>query len=194
VKIRDYRGLLAVFVAGAIGISLLCSVSGMAIQDLNASGTAGAFQPENIVDSAVNNLNTAGALTLQAIAEFIPTATRTLRPTSTSSPSATLALMTPTAFRFPTLSEPTRTRRPRRDPTKTSVPPPTRTPVPTWTNSPIPTNTLRPTDIPPSPTDIPPSPTDIPPSPTDIPPSPTDIPPSPTTGIPITGATETPMP
>jgi hypothetical protein len=188
VKIRDYRGLLAVFVAGAIGISLLCSVSGMAIQDMNASGTAGAFQPENIVDSAVNNLNTAGALTLQAIAEFIPTATRTLRPTITSSPSATLALMTPTAFRFPTLSEPTRTRRPRPTliPTRTAAPPPTNTLIPSPTNTPIPPT---PTDTP-----VPPSPTD-PPTPTDIPPSPTDIPPdTPTSGIPITGATETLMP
>ena len=146
VKIRDYRGLLAVFVAGAIGISLLCSVSGMAIQDLRQSTTALALQPADIVNAAVSNLNTAGALTMQAFAELIPTSTPTLRPTHTvTSFPTTVAPLIPTAFRFPTSSEPTRTRRPRPThiPTSTAVPP-TRTPIPP-TNTPVPTATDAPT-------------------------------------------------
>lgn len=171
-KIRDYRGLLAVFVAGALGISLLCSVSGMAIQDLNESTTAVALAPGDIVDAAVSNLNTAGALTKQAFAELIPTSTPTLRPTITSSPKATVAPITPTVFRFPTSSEPTRTRRPRPDPTKTEIPP-TRTPVPTWTDSPVPpTDTPTDTSTPiPPPTD---TDTPIPPPPDTDTPEPTE--------------------
>jgi hypothetical protein len=169
VKIRDYRGLLAVFVAAALGISLLCSVSGMAIQDLNESTTAVALQPADIVEAAVSNLNTAGALTKQAFAELIPTSTATLRPTQTAT--STVAPLTPTVFKFPTVQEPTRTRRPRPDPSNTSVPPPdTPLPPPTRTPTPIPpTDTLPPptatdTDIPPTDTDIPPTDTDIPPT------------------------------
>jgi hypothetical protein len=158
VKIRDYRGLLAVFVAGAIGISLLCSVSGMAIEDLRQSTTALALQPADIVNAAVSNLNTAGALTMQAFAELIPTSTPTLRPTHTVTSFPTTVAPLPTAFRFPTSSEPTRTRRPRptRIPTGTAVPP-TLTPVPTATDAPtatlvdtvtpIDTETLIPTPI-----------------------------------------------
>jgi len=177
VKIRDYRGLLAVFVAAALGIGLLCSVSGMAIQDLNESTTGVDLAPGDIVDAAVSNLNTVGALTMQAFAELIPTSTPTRPPTITSSPSITVTPLTPTAFRFPTVSEPTRTRRPRPDPTNTPVPP-TRTAVPpTRTDTPVPTNTLRPTN---TPTDIPPSPTDTQ-EPTNTIPPPTDPP----TDIPI---------
>ena len=183
-KIRDYRGLLAVFVAAALGISLLCSVSGMAIQDLNESAAGVDLAPADIVDAAVSNLNTVGALTMQAFAELIPTSTPTRPPTITSSPTATIAPITPTAFRFPTVREPTRTRRPRPDPTNTPVPP-TRTAIPpTRTNTPVP-----PTDIPPSPTDtLEPTNTVPPPTITDEP----TIEPSATVEIPITGATPTP--
>jgi len=186
VKIRDYRGLLAVFVAAALGISLLCSVSGMAIQDLNESTTGVDLQPADIVDAAVSNLNTVGALTMQAFAELIPTSTPTRPPTITSSPTATVTPLTPTAFRFPTVSEPTRTRRPRPDPTNTPVPPtrpavpPTRTPIPpTNTLPPTATNTIPPDTLTPEPSDTSPPPTD----------PPTE---TPTLEIPITGATPTP--
>ena len=205
VKIRDYRGLLAVFVAAALGISLLCSVSGMAIQDLNESTTAVALQPADIVEAAVSNLNTAGALTKQAFAELIPTSTPTRPPTITSSPTATVAPITPTAFRFPTLSGPTRIRRPRPDATNTPVPPPTRTstpvPPPTRTPTPLPTRTpVPPTNTPPPTptyTDIPPptpTVTEIPPpTPTDteIPPPPPDTP-TVEIPLPITGEASIP--
>ena len=147
-KIRDYRGLLAVFVAAAIGISLLCSVSGMAIEDLRQSTTALALQPADIVNAAVSNLNTAGALTRQAFVELIPTSTPTLRPTHTVTSFPTTVAPLPTAFRFPTSSEPTRTRRPRPThiPTGTEVPP-TLTPVPTATDAPTATLVDTPTPI-----------------------------------------------
>jgi hypothetical protein len=187
VKVREYRGLAAVFVAGALGISLLCSVSGMALRDLNESSTAVALAPADIVEAAVSNLNTAGAITLEAFAELAATSTPTLRPTQTVT--ATAPSLIPTAFRFPTLSGPTRTRRPRPDPTKTKVPPtrtavpPTRTPIPP-TNPPLPTRT--PTDIPPLPTNTePPVPTNTS-QPPDTPPPPAD---TPTDVIPITGPT-----
>ncbi len=186
-KIRDYRGLLAVFVAGALGISLLCSVSGMAIQDLNESTTGVDLAPADIVDAAVSNLNTVGALTMQAFAELIPTSTPTLRPTHTVTTFPTTVAPRPTAFRFPTVSEPTRTRRPRPDPTKTAVPP-TRTPPPT--NTPIPTATDAPTATPvDTATPVPPTDTiEPPPTNTTEPPVETDTP----SGAPITGATPTP--
>jgi len=164
VKVRDYRGLLAVFVAGALGIGLLCSVSGMAIQDLNESANGVALQPGDIVDSAISNLNTVGALTMEAFAELMPTSTPTIRPTQTvTSIPTTVAPLTPTAFRFPDSGPVTRTRRPRPDATNTAVPPtrtpvpPTDTPVPTDTDTPIPdpTDTDTPTPIPPPDTDTP---------------------------------------
>lgn len=185
-KVRDYRGLLAVFVAGAIGISLLCSVSGMAIQDLDAAQTAVALNPGDIVDAAVSNLNTAGALTMEAFAELIPTSTPTLRPTSTITLfPTTVAPLTPTAFRFPTSSEPTRTRRPRPTliPTRTAVPP-TRTPVPTATVAPTATLVDTPTPMPTTETPIPPT-TE---TPVEITPTET----TPIVGPPILGATPTP--
>jgi hypothetical protein len=190
VKIKEYRGLLAVFIAGAIGISLLCSVSGMAIQDLNESTAGVDLQPADIVEAAVSNLNTAGALTMQAFAELIPTSTPTLRPTHTVTSFPTTVAPLPTAFRFPTSGEPTRTRRPRPTliPTITAVPP-TRTPIPP-TNTPVPTATDVPTITPvDTATPIPPTDTiEPPPTSTTEPPVETDTP----SGPPILGATPTP--
>ena len=188
-KLGDYRGLVWVFLAGILGISLLCSVSGMAMQDLNVA-TAMAMQPADVLDSFVSNLNTAGALTMQAFAELAATSTPTLQPTLTvtSSPNFTVTVSnTPVIFRFPALGDPTRTRRPR--PTATDVPP-----SPADIPPPAPTDTPQPP--PPTNTDPPPPTNTDPPPPTntDPPPPPNTIEPPTATeaGIPITGATPTP--
>ena len=122
VKLSAYRGLIWVFLAGALGISLLCSVSGMALQDLNIA-TAMALEPADVLDSVVSNLNTAAAMTLQAFSELEASSTPTRPPTSTitSSPTSTVS-NTPFAFQFITPRGPTSTRRPRPDPTDTDIP------------------------------------------------------------------------
>ncbi|HLF75496.1 MAG TPA: hypothetical protein VI524_14160 [Anaerolineales bacterium] len=186
-----YRGLLAVIAAGALGISLLCSVSSMAMQDLNVA-TAMALQPADVVDSFISNMNTAGAMTMQAFAEFVatPTVTASTVPTSTPTPTLSVTPSKPSIFQFPTSFGPTSTRRPRIRPSSTFTRAPTRTP----TRTPVPTRTLTKTPLPsrtptvPSPTPVPtqtdtpvPPPSDTPlPPPSDTPeppPSPTDVPP-----------------
>ncbi|HET9587770.1 MAG TPA: hypothetical protein VFO91_03180, partial [Anaerolineales bacterium] len=119
-KLRDYRGLLWIFLSGILGISLLCSVSGVAMQDLNIA-TAMALEPADVVEVFVENLNTAAAVTLEAFSELAATSTPTLVPTATvtSSPPVTVANTRVLAFPFPTLAGPTQTRRPRPDPTST---------------------------------------------------------------------------
>jgi hypothetical protein len=177
VRVRDYGGPLGVLLAGIVGFSLLCSVSALAMSDLNNYSPV-TIEPLNIVNLAVSNLETAAALTEQAVTIFVPTETRTVIPTKTLSPSLTpVPSDTPRPFITITPTVPRRTRPPA---TPTSVPP-TRTPIPP-TNTSVPTNTPIPTDtntpIPP-PTDTqPPPPTDTPiPPPTDTkPPPPTDTP------------------
>ncbi|MGB8983334.1 MAG: hypothetical protein WCC12_15780 [Anaerolineales bacterium] len=148
-KVRTYAGPLGILAAGLAGVSLLCSVSALAISDLN-SRAPGALEPPNIVELAVDNLNTAAALTQQNMTQFVPsettfpthTATLTPRPSTTS-----------TVFPTSTPLQPTHTRRPRlaSPPTQTNTSiPPTSTPVP-------------PTDTPVSPTPIPDTDTPAPP-------------------------------
>lgn len=84
-RIRDYRAPLGILAAGAVGISLLCSVSAMAMSDLNNYIPA-TIVPLNIVDLAVANLNTAVALTEQSITQFVPTETAMPAPTNTVAP------------------------------------------------------------------------------------------------------------
>ncbi|HEX9332213.1 MAG TPA: hypothetical protein VF896_10010 [Anaerolineales bacterium] len=176
-NVREYAGPLGVLAAGVIGVSLLCSVSTMAMSDLNSHVFA-TIVPLNIVDLAVSNLNTAAALTQQAVTAFVPTPT--VGPTNTEA-----ALLTPvpsntsSVFASATPLGPTRTRRPRATITSTPKPLPTRTnpPPPTATDTPAPTDTpIPPTDTPlPPPTDTPlPPPTDTPEPPTSEPPTPVD--------------------
>src|SRR5215210_2343250 len=80
VKVREYTGPLGILAAGAIGLSLLCRVSAMAMGDLNRYISA-TLVPINIVDLAVSNFGTAAALTEQIVTVFVPAAT--LAPTST---------------------------------------------------------------------------------------------------------------
>jgi len=152
-KVRTYAGPLGILAAGLAGVSLLCSVSALAISDLN-SRAPGALGPPNIVELAVDNLNTAAALTQQIMTQFVPTETALPTPTATfiPQPSATSTTL-PTSTPLP----PTRTRRPR------LASPPTR--IPTQTNTPIP-----PTSTPVPPTDTPVTPTPVPDTDTPAPP------------------------
>ena len=188
-KTREYAGPLGVLAAGAIGFSLLCSVSTMAMSDLK-NQIAITIEPLNIVNLAVSNLETAAALTEQAVTMFVPTPT--LVPTDTLSPT-TLASDTATPRRFVTIT-PTLTRRVRASFTPTSIPPKTQTPVPPTnpppTNTPIPpTNTFVPT-----PTDTPVPDTDTPVPDTDTPVPDTDTPVPDTPAGPLFNPSDTPMP
>ncbi|HJR80551.1 MAG TPA: hypothetical protein VJ821_10790 [Anaerolineales bacterium] len=206
----EYRGLLWVFAAGILGISLLCSVSGMAIQDLNVA-TAMALQPGEVVESFVENLNTVAAQTLEAFSELAATSTPTppARATDTTMPTilTVTASRTPVVFRFPTVIEPTQTRRPRPDPTSTRIPtrtptrvptrtptrtpvPPTNTPPPTFTDTPLPPPTATNTPLPTS-TSVPPT-TQAPASPTPGTPASGGSTPAASGATPTAGATATP--
>lgn len=182
---RDYAGLLWIFLASALGLSLFCATSAIALSDPTLP-TPIVIEPGSIANLAFSNLNTAAAFTAEAFHELIQTAT----------PSATLT-STATQTASPTAS-PTRTRTPfipSRTPTK---PEETRPPIilPTATRTPKPTNTAiiinpitgtptiqePPTDTPvpePSSTPIPPTATPVPPTATSIPPTSTPVPPTP---------------
>jgi hypothetical protein len=185
VKAREYSGPLGILAAGALGLSLLCSVSAMAMGDLNRYIPI-TIEPLNIVDLAVSNLETAAAFTEQVVTQFVPTATVTpITPTGTAS---LTPQPTDTQRRFVTIT-PTVTRKPRTPPTATHFVPsqtattvpsrvptntPSRTPIPTWTNTPIPTSTDTP--VPPTNTSIPPTDTVVPPTDTSVPPTDTSVP------------------
>ena len=194
-KAREYSGPLGVLAAGAIGISLLCSVSAMAMSDLK-NHLAITIEPLNIVNLAVSNLETAAAFTEQAVTMFVPTPT--INPTDTLSP-APLPSDTSTPRHFVTVT-PTLTRRVRSTFTSTFIPPKTHTPVPP-TNTPIPppTNTLipTPTDTPIPDTDTPVPDTPIPDTDTPVPDTPipdTDTPVPDTPAGPLFNPSDTPMP
>jgi hypothetical protein len=150
VKAREYSGPLGILAAGAIGLSLLCSVSSMAMGDLNRYIPI-TLEPINLLDLAVSNFGTAAALTEQVVTVFVPT--ETLVPTGTPVPVSLTVAPTDTPRRFVTIT-PTLTRRARFTPTAVVVasrtptpkPPPTRTPFPTITRTvrPSPTNTPEP--------------------------------------------------
>ena len=171
VKAREYSGPLGILAAGAIGLSLLCSVSAMAIGDLNRYIPI-TLEPLSIVDLAVSNFGTAAALTEQVVTVFVPT--ETLVPSSTAVPASLTPQPTETQRRFvtitPTLARKTRipptaaiiasrTPTPRPPPTRTRTPLPTatRTPRPTVTNTPI-TPTTPSYPDPPTTTNTPPTP------------------------------------
>jgi len=202
-KAREYSGPLGILAAGAIGLSLLCSVSAMAMGDLSRYVPI-TLEPLNIVDLAVANFQTAAALTEQVVTVFVPT--QTLVPTNTDSPPSLTPSLTDTPRRFVTIT-PTLPRRTRVPFTATLAPSrtPTRRP-PTATRTPVPTTTrtLVPPTFTPSntPTDLPP-PTDtntVPPPPTDTdtpqpPPPATDTPVPPTNtqqALPTQGSTQAP--
>ena len=150
-RVREYSGPLGILAAGAIGLSLLCSVSAMAMGDLSRYVPI-PLEPINLVDLAVEGFGTAAALTEQMVTVFVPT--ETVTPTSTQAPASLTPLATDTQRRFLTIT-PTLARRTRIPPTlvivasRTPTPrPPTRTPVPTRTRTPIPP-TLTDTPLPP---------------------------------------------
>ena len=160
-KAREYAGPLGILAAGAIGFSLLCSVSAIAMSDLHSHIDV-TVQPVNIVDLAFSNIETVAALTQQAVTAFVPSPslvpTNTFSATLTPLPSNTSS-NTSTPPRFITAT-PTVTRRARPPftatfvPTKTAthIPPPTKTnthvPPPTFTASPVPPPTDTDTPFP----------------------------------------------
>ena len=146
-RVREYTGPLGILAAGAIGLSLLCSVSAMAMGDLNRYIPL-TLEPISIVDLAVSNFQTAAALTEQIVTVFVPT--ETLAPTSTDVPASLTPQPTDTQRRFVTIT-PTFTRRPRLTAT------PVRQASPTVKSPPTRTRTPRPTPIPPTHTPIPPT-------------------------------------
>jgi len=175
VKAREYTGPLGILAAGAIGISLLCSVSSMAMGDLNRYVPI-TLEPINLLDLAVANFQTAAALTEQVVTVFVPT--ETLVPTGTPLPESLTPQPTDTQRRFVTIT-PTLVRRTRLPPTAIIVAsrtPTPRPPTPTRTRTPIPptaTRTRTPTPRPPTltPTDTPPTVYPILPTGTETPPS-----------------------
>ncbi len=158
---RDYASLLWIFFASALGFSLFCATSAIALSDPTLP-TPIVIEPGNIANLAFSNLNTAAALTAEAFQNlvatstptttFTPTSTETLSPTS--SPTATRTRLIPS--RTPTkppepratiiLPTATRTPRPTNTPivvapitgTATVAEPPTETPVPEPSNTPEP--------------------------------------------------------
>jgi hypothetical protein len=130
----------------------------------NTASTPIVLGPQNLVDSAVSNMNTMSALTIEAISQYIPTATVTPSSTLTQTqPPTNTATLFPTRTRIPPTSTRERPDAPTR--TATHVPPTqTDTPLPTYTDTPLPTDTDTPvpTDTPlPTDTDTP-IPTDTP--------------------------------
>ena len=156
-RAREYAGPLGVLAAGVIGISLLCSVSALAMGDLSKASqhTSITIEPLNVLDLAVANFETAAALTEQAVTAYVPTETLVFTETLNPSP---IPSDTSTPRRYVTVT-PTGTRRARSTFTPTKVPtstprPPSRTPLP-------PTRTHTPEPPPPTITDTPiPPPTD----------------------------------
>lgn len=114
-KVREYSGPLGILAAGAIGLSLLCSVSAMAMGDLTRYIPI-TLEPINLVDLAVSNFGTAAALTEQVVTVYVPT--ETLTPSSTPISATLTPQPTDTQRRFVTIT-PTLTRRAR--PTLTPV-------------------------------------------------------------------------
>lgn len=168
-RAREYSGPLGILAAGAIGLSLLCSVSAMAMGDLNRYIPV-TLEPISIVELAVANFQTAAAYTEQAVTVFVPT--ETLIPSRTPVPASLTPQPTDTQRRFITIT-PTLPRRTRVPSTaviivasRTPTRPPTLVPTRTRTNTPPPTRTdtpIPPTDTPlPTLTQEPPTPTEEP--------------------------------
>lgn len=174
-QIREYAGPLGILAAAMLGFGLLCSVSALAMNDLNNHDLV-AIESLNIMELAVTNLNNSAALTQQAVAAFVSTPTAVPTNTAFLTPKPAIS-NTAIILSSLTPNHPTQTRRPRATIAASSFPTQTRLSLPTATETSIPTDTP-----PPSPTDTPlPPPTD-----TEIPPSDTPLPPPTDTEIPPT--------
>ena len=210
VNLKHYIDLLWVVAAGAVGVSLLCVTAGIALANPHTSAV---LQPPSIIQIAVDNVNTAAALTVEAFPQEL--ITPTLNPSNTQVPasltfSPTVTLIPPTVTTTKTFIPITSTNRPRQvgnsnsNPVITPTWVPTQTssplPPPTWTNSPIPpptdTNTPGPTRTPrPTRTRTPvPTDTSAPPTDTAEPPTETSAPPPTDTSAPPPTDTSAPPP
>ncbi|MCC6500410.1 MAG: hypothetical protein IT313_09115 [Anaerolineales bacterium] len=194
---RDYAGLLWIFLASALGLSLFCATSAIALSDPTLP-TPIVIAPGDVADLAFSSLNTAAAFTAEAFQELIqtatPSATNTSTTTFTATPTASFTASpfytrlipskTPTKEKEPraTIILPTATRTPK--PTNTAIiinpitgtptaqEQPTDTPVPAPSTTPSPSATPPPTPTPPPTSTLPPTPTPPPtstPSPVNTP-------------------------
>ena len=197
-------------VAAALGMSLLCGVAVMGINDINNAALIGT-PTAGIVNFVISNMNTMIVETVQVFSQPNPSKTALPSATTTATiiPTGTHVLLDsllgstpvnqfggpfqpPTSYlsATPTLTAiPTRTPSPAPTLTATHIPTntPTLTPTATLTRTPIPTDT----DVPPTDTNTPvpptytPTPTDtdtpVPPTDTDTP-VPTDTPTDPPPG------------
>jgi hypothetical protein len=164
----DYAGLLWIFFAGALGFSLFCATSAIALSDPTLP-TPIVIEPGNIADFAFSNLNTAAALTAEAFQKLVATSTPTATFISTVTQTAT-PTSSPTFTRTPFIPTSTPTSSPQPRPTivratATRTPQPTNTPIiivpvtGTATEEELPTDT----PVPEPPTDTPePPPTTAP--------------------------------
>src|SRR5688500_5523174 len=188
VNIKNYVDLLWVVGAGVFGFSLLCVTAGIALANPHTSAS---LQPKSIIQIAIDNVNTAAVLTMEAFPQNLitPTLLPSNTPTSSNLSPTVVASITPTVTASATFVPRTSTQRPRQGgnsnsnpqniptlvPTQSSSP----IPPPTWTNSPVPsptiTNTPAPTRTPrPTRTRTPVPTTEIPPPTTEIPPPTTE--------------------
>jgi len=202
VRGKDYQPLLGIVAAAALGVSLLCGVGVVGINDINNAVSIGT-PTAGIVDFVISNMNTMIVETVQAFSlpEMTNTNAATLAPTTTLTPTnRPFAFKTAAGFLFATSIPPRRTSGPPPPstgtytplPTSTNTPKPTatytptqtstNTPSPTFTDTPTPTDTHTPTPTDthtPTPTDThtpTPTDTDVPtPTDTDVP-TPTDTP------------------
>lgn len=154
-RLSEYKAPLVVLSAGTLGLGLFCCVTAIALQNPQRALQV-TVEPLNLIDVAIANLATIGALTEQALIEYVPTPTNKALPTITATyPTPTvLRSHTPVVAVSPKPLNPTRTRRPQPIPTST-VPPtwtrtplspntPTRHPTATFTHIPSQTNTAVP--------------------------------------------------
>jgi hypothetical protein len=134
VRGKDYLPLGGIVAAAALGVSLLCGVSVIGINDINNAVAIGT-PTAGIVDFVISNMNTMIVETVQAFSqpEIMNTNTATLAPTITLTPKKTLvAFKTSASFPLATLFPQG----------QNSGPPPpgtsTYTPLPTPTTTPKP--------------------------------------------------------
>jgi hypothetical protein len=210
VKAKDYLSLLWMVLAAALGMSLLCGVAAVGINDINNAALIGT-PTAGIVNFVISNMNTMIVETVQVLSQSnpsktpLPTDTNTATVTPTGTHVLLNSLLGPTpvnSFHFGATSQPSNnylssTPTPTLIPTRTPSPTPTQTAthIPTNTPTPTPTATLTRTPTPTA-TDVPPTDTytSVPtntytPIPTDTyTPVPTD------TYTPIPTDTDTPVP
>jgi len=193
VRVRDYLSLLWVVAAAVLGMTMLCGVATVGINDINNAVLIGT-PTAGVVKFFISNMNTLIVETAQVFPQQqlvitpTPTSTNTNTPTSTNTHTIIHLLPNGASSGNSVSSGAAQTQVAVLSPTSlvlthTPLPPiPTQTLVPTSTNTPVPD-----TDTPVPDTDTP-----IPPTLTSVPPPDTDTPVPPDTDTPAPADTDTP--